>query len=594
LIIAEAEGDRAFALLLRREFAERVSSSPSARRTPATATISRDQASLDVRLRRHFDALLTVSLSSSRARSPQHQAAMILDALIAMLGAERGFLFLRESDDADFDFAGGRDAQGHALETLEGYSRSLVEAVWRGGVGQVLSANERGVVDTHRSVVAHGLRSVIAAPLLLGDRRLGVVCLDSRLAAGVFTDDDLEILQAVANHIALALETARAVALDRSLREAEQVAAARLDRAASAVGLAVALVDPRFRLAHFGQALQTITAAWPHPEAWWDAVRDHLERVDWKLVAAMSKPGGQLAVDLRRPDGERQVFELTTTGEVEGDGADARALVLVADVTPRFLARERLERLNRELAAARDQALAASRTKTTFLMAMSHELRTPLNAVIGYNELVLDELDDPQQRQCIERALGASRGLLGLIQDVLEYSSLEAGGVEAERRRFTIAAFVRERVEAHRAAAEVNGDALRGEVVGDDFEVVSDRGRLALLIDKLMANAVKFTANGEVTLRAARRPATAGRPARLELSVRDTGVGIDESTREALFQPFVQADNSPTRAHGGAGLGLALVRQLIRLLGGELWVDSAPGEGSTFTVEVPLGDGAPA
>ncbi|MEZ4384917.1 MAG: ATP-binding protein [Nannocystaceae bacterium] len=594
LAIAEAEGDRAFALLVRRAFAERSSSSSSARRTPSTATISRDQASLDVRLRRHFDALLAVSLSSSRARSPHHQAAMILDATIAMLGAERGFLFLREGDDADFDFAGGRDAQGRALETLEGYSRSLVEAVWRAGAGQVLSANERGVVDTHRSVVAHGLRSVIAAPLLLGDRRLGVVCLDSRLAAGVFTDDDLEILQAVANHIALALETARAVALDRSLREAEQVAAARLDRAASAVGLAVALVDPRFRLAHFGEALKKITAAWPHPEAWWDAIRAQLEETAWQLVAAMSRPGGQLAVDLRRPDGERQVFELTTTGELEGDDADARALILVADVTPRFLARERLERLNRELADARDQALAASRTKTTFLMAMSHELRTPLNAVIGYNELVLDELEDPQLRSFLESSLASSRGLLELIQDVLEYSNLEAGSVEAYRRRFAVAAFVDERVEAHRAAAEANGNAIRGVVDGGPFTVVSDRGRLALLVDKLLANAVKFTRGGEVTLRASRRPAAAGRPARLELRVEDTGVGIDEATREALFQPFVQADSSPTRAHGGAGLGLALVRQLIRLLGGELWVDSAPGVGSTFTVELPLDDDAPA
>ncbi len=586
IAIAQEHGNQAFVLLLRRDFGGPSSPSSGSRRSLSTATISRDQASLSIRLRRHFDTLLAVSLSSSRARSSEHQAAMILDALIGMLGAERGFLFLRGHESPDFQFAGGRDARGNALETLLGYSRSIIETVWRDGVGQVLSANEQGVVAAHQSVVAHGLRSVIAAPLLLGDRRIGVVCLDSRLAAGVFTDDDLEILQAVANHIALALETARAVALDRELAEAERLAAARLDRAASAVGLAVVLVDVDARLVQHGEALHSIVGAWSTPQAWWGAVREQLERGGWRF-AAMAGPGGHFAVDLVRPDGERQVFELTTTGEIEGEGADARALILIADVTPRFLGRERLERLNRELAEARDQALAASRTKSAFLMAMSHELRTPLNAVIGYDELVLDELQDPQLRDFTERSLRSSRGLLEMIQDVLEYSSLESGDAQAERQRFSIAAFVSERVEVHRAAAEARGDSLRAEVEGGDFDLVSDRGRLGMLVDKLLANAVKFTENGSVTLRAARLPAVDGSPDRVEIEIADTGQGFDEASRAALFAPFVQADTSPTRVHGGVGLGLALVRQLIALLGGSIRVESAPGRGTTVILELP-------
>jgi signal transduction histidine kinase len=245
-------------------------------------------------------------------------------------------------------------------------------------------------------------------------------------------------------------------------------------------------------------------------------------------------------------------------------------------------------RLFHEIEEKGRQLELESRHKSQFLANMSHELRTPLNAILGYTELVLDNIygDTPQKmRSALERVQINGRHLLGLINDVLDLSKIEAGELRLALADYSLEEVVHSVFTGVEALAACKGLAFKTEVSPGLPRGHGDERRIAQVLLNLTGNAIKFTDAGEVTINASAQNGS------FTVAVRDTGPGIDEADQGRIFGEFQQVDASTTRAKGGSGLGLSIAKRIVELHGGQIWVESRPGAGSTFSFSVPINAG---
>jgi signal transduction histidine kinase/DNA-binding response OmpR family regulator len=251
-----------------------------------------------------------------------------------------------------------------------------------------------------------------------------------------------------------------------------------------------------------------------------------------------------------------------------------------------------LERTNQALHASEAHALSASRAKSAFLANMSHEIRTPMNAIIGLTHLMQSDTRDPLQQQRLGRVDEAARHLLQVINDILDLSKIEAGKMVLEDREFSLDELLGRSLEIVRGLAADKGLELVLDTDDLPQRLRGDPTRLSQALLNLLSNAVKFTAKGSVQLRA-KLLRDEGERLLARFVVQDTGPGIPPERQQAVFESFEQADGTITRRHGGTGLGLALVRHLAALMGGEVGLHSVPGEGSTFWFTAWLGRALP-
>jgi two-component system sensor histidine kinase BarA len=318
---------------------------------------------------------------------------------------------------------------------------------------------------------------------------------------------------------------------------------------------------------------------------------------------ALTRPIGRLLYvvnRIRRGDMKTRIRALSAgeLGHLEqgfnamaGDleSAQARLQQQVEDATRelQFTIRE-LKKRNNDLSVAQAEALAASRAKEEFLARMSHEIRTPLNAIIGFSRILGRERDSANAKEHIHVINQASTQLLYVVDDILNFTRIETGNVELEQLLFDLPERLDNLVAMVSHNAHEKGLELVSLIHSDVPEYVSgDAGRFSQVLLNLLNNALKFTDKGHVFLEVARQPAPPDEDW-IRVSITDTGPGIRAREAERLFQPFAQADNTISRRHGGAGLGLAVAKRLTELMGGEIGVSGEPGKGTKFWVSLPV------
>jgi two-component system sensor histidine kinase/response regulator len=295
-------------------------------------------------------------------------------------------------------------------------------------------------------------------------------------------------------------------------------------------------------------------------------------------VYETGEPVRSLEYETGRPDGSPIYVENSITLRKNRQGQPIGYHVIVRDITER-------KRTEQELEATKDAAEAANRAKSTFLATMSHEIRTPMNGILGMTELILDTELTTEQREYLGLVKSSAESLLSIINDVLDFSRIEAQKLELESIPFDLRESLGETMKALSFRAHQKGLELVYDVQPDVPEgLVGDPTRIRQIAVNLVGNAIKFTERGEVVITVEQAPAEPYDDGTvfLHFAVRDTGVGVPADKQQKIFEAFSQADGSMARKYGGTGLGLAICVRLVERMGGRIWLESEPGKGSTF------------
>ncbi|GJD79429.1 response regulator [Methylobacterium gregans] len=377
-------------------------------------------------------------------------------------------------------------------------------------------------------------------------------------------------------------DISRRRATEQRLRHSEERFRALVDASAAVVWNTNAsgeLMPPQPRWSAYTGQSESAYQGW----GWVDAVHpdDRAHAADtWARSVEQRKPY-EVEYRLRRHDGQWRHMEVRGVPVFDEEGTIREWVGTNVDITDRKEAEAEIER-------ARQSAEAANRAKSQFIANMSHELRTPLSAVIGYSEMLAEELEDVGQSELLPdlRKIEANaRHLLSLINDVLDISKIEAGRMTASAETFAVEGLISDVADAIGALVEKKRNRFALDLEPDLGTMHQDQTKIRQCLVNLIGNAAKFTEEGAITLTVRRhREAEADW---LSFAVSDTGIGMSAEQVGRLFERFSQADESTTRQFGGTGLGLSITRAFCRTMGGDVAVESEPGTGSTFTVRLP-------
>jgi PAS domain S-box-containing protein len=391
----------------------------------------------------------------------------------------------------------------------------------------------------------------------------------------------------------LLVDRLKRVETEASLRNSE-AEARKLALVASRTDSAVVIMDSEARIEWVNHSFQRVTG-YELEEVEGRRLLDVLEGEETDAEAARRlrrelSAGNGCTVELinYRKDGQPiwSALEMQPVRNTAGDVVNHVAIL--ADVTERRRAAD-------ELRQAKEAAELANKAKSEFLAVMSHEIRTPMNGVLGFTHLLHGTRLNAQQRDYTETIQSSAEALLALLNDILDFSKIESGRMDLERQPFELRQCVEDALDLIAAtAARKNIEILARFDHRMPTWFVGDVTRLRQVIVNLAGNAVKFTEEGEIVVSVSGKRIEDEKVWEIHVRVKDSGVGIPEERRERLFKPFSQVDQSITRRFGGTGLGLAISKRLTELMGGRIWVESVPGEGSEFQFTARLEDTAPA
>ena len=500
-----------------------------------------------------------------------------LDGLIELVGEQ-----VRETFDADIAYVALHDQAAGQIEFAYHYEAGDLQLpapmeYGEGLTSQILESraplllNREGQREKG-AMVGTPARSYLGVPILLGSRSIGVISVQSIEEDGRFTEADAGLLSTIAANVGVAIQNAR---LFTEIERQRQY----LESLVAISPAAVVVMDVEEIVTDWNPAAAELFGYSAD-----EAVGRHVDdlvfgssRFDTDegrelTREAMTTGRAQRITQRRRRDGSLVDVELMLV-PLTVDGSHAGLLAIYHDVT--------------ELQRARQEAEAATQAKSAFLATMSHEIRTPMNAVIGMTDLLLGTELTGEQREFAEVVHSSGDALLHVIDDILDYSKIEAGKLDLEHAPFNLRDCVEGALDivAPRAwEKELELGCLIDE--GAPAGVLGDEARLRQVLLNLLSNAVKFTERGEVMVLVDADESTAG-ARRIELAVRDTGIGIPADRMDDLFTSFSQVDASTTRRFGGTGLGLAISKRLVELMGGTISVESEQGKGSIFRISLP-------
>jgi PAS domain S-box-containing protein len=323
------------------------------------------------------------------------------------------------------------------------------------------------------------------------------------------------------------------------------------------------------------------------PEKFHVSGRNFEEFMDKHFSRLAETEIAQLEYQFRKKNGA--VFWSQVSAKAIDPNDMSRGVIFVLeDISDRKKASELLRQHAEDLRLAKEEADNATRSKSEFLARMSHEIRTPMNAILGMAEMLQETRLDEDQREYVKTFSSAGELLLGIINDILDFSKIEVGQIKLESIPFNLRELVVDVNKLFVYRAEEKSLALEKSVSpGLAQRYIGDPTRIRQIIINLLGNAIKFTSTGGVTLSVTDSVMNDGAPCCL-FAVKDTGIGIPKSKQNAIFESFAQADSSTTREFGGTGLGLAISKKLVELMGGKIWVESDPGQGTTFFFKLPL------
>ena len=323
-----------------------------------------------------------------------------------------------------------------------------------------------------------------------------------------------------------------------------------------------------------GRSVESFLIPHKHQDAHERGFRNYLHTGRGRVV------GKTMELEALTKEGKTIPVDLSLSGiQVKGERC---AIGILNDITERLAARSGLEQ-------AKKEAEEANSAKSDFLARMSHEIRTPMNAILGMGHLALQTNLTPKQHDYVSKIQSSSRSLLGIIDDILDFSKIEAGKLDIESVEFNLEEVLDNVSSLVSLQAEEKGLEVLFQTEADvPMSLIGDSLRVGQILTNLCSNAVKFTEQGEIVIGTKVVEQTA-RTARLQFSVNDTGIGLTPEEQSRLFESFSQADTTTTRRYGGTGLGLAICKRLTEMMGGEIWVESKPGEGSTFAFTAQFG-----
>jgi signal transduction histidine kinase/CheY-like chemotaxis protein/HAMP domain-containing protein len=483
--------------------------------------------------------------------------------------------------------------------------------------GQVVALEKDGDNGAGREDV----RAALAAPIKLRDQVIGALDLHEIDEPRRWTEDEIALVQTVADQVGLALENARLFA--DTQRRAEQLATLHrvgldITAALDLNGLLETLYEQVGRIVDVGTFYIALyeepTGKIRFPlftgrdgpieaeplDIYGDAgITGHVIKTGEPLyVPDLASPPEDLPVQpvvLSEPSTRsfvgvplifrEQVFGVLSVQSYQANAYSPEAVELLSTIATQASIAIQNAQAYQRLVETAEQLREVDRLKTQFLANMSHELRTPLNSIIGFSRVMLKGIDGPLtdlQEADLSSIYNSGQHLLGLINSILDMSKIEAGKMDLSFEELQLSEIFDAVLSTTRALVKDQPVELRSEVPEDLPAVWADAQRVRQILINLMSNAAKFTEEGHITLKAA-----AG-PENVKISVIDTGIGIDPEAQSRLFIPFQQVDASTTRRAGGTGLGLAISRRFVEMQGGEIWVESEVGEGSAFSFTLPI------